>query len=265
MKRVATPCILAVPLALSLLAGCHQVSPRREPLPDFKRHSAIEHYNFGTVYERRGQYDKALISYERAIAKDPSYAPAYAGKGNAYLHLGNFTKARVAYEKALALDGRIVQALNNLAWLHTQTEGDLQVAESLAERALEICLESSRCDDLPNETNPVSFQEWRETYRLQELANVCDTLATVRWKKGDAPGARKAWIMALAACPPKDRAFQVGVLLNLSSVAVEMEDLNSALSYLDEAEALTDETDTLERIRAERERIKTLQKRQKEN
>src|SRR5207253_5978270 len=62
---------------------------------------------------------RAIDYFNQAIAKDPNYAPAYAGIADSYAILSEYphesradalNKARVAAEKALALDNKLAEA-----------------------------------------------------------------------------------------------------------------------------------------------------------
>ena len=54
-------------------------------------------------YDNKGQYDKAIEDYNRAIALDPNYASAYFNRGLAYEMLGNKSMAISDYRKACDL------------------------------------------------------------------------------------------------------------------------------------------------------------------
>ena len=54
-----------------------------------------------------GRYKDCLADYSRALELDPKLANAYANRGIAHAHLGEIDKAIADYEKALALDPKI--------------------------------------------------------------------------------------------------------------------------------------------------------------
>jgi serine/threonine protein kinase/tetratricopeptide (TPR) repeat protein len=69
----------------------------------------------------------AVAYYQQAIDKDPNYAAAYAGLGDAYSILGSLgalpqkealAKARIAAEKALALDDKSSEAHTSMGGIH---------------------------------------------------------------------------------------------------------------------------------------------------
>jgi tetratricopeptide (TPR) repeat protein len=50
------------------------------------------------------QYDKAIAAYTEAIGRDPKYAFAYIGRGDAYLLKGDLDRALLDYDQAIRLD-----------------------------------------------------------------------------------------------------------------------------------------------------------------
>jgi Ca-activated chloride channel homolog len=52
----------------------------------------------GNKYYRKGQYDKALPEYERAITQNPNGSVARYNMSNARFRTGNYTEAEKAYE-----------------------------------------------------------------------------------------------------------------------------------------------------------------------
>jgi TolB-like protein/Tfp pilus assembly protein PilF len=104
--------------------------------------AAYELYLKGrSLWGKRGgdNLRQAIAFYEQAIARDPSYAPAYAGLAEAYVILPGYTaiaprdvypKAKAAALKALQLDDRLAQAHAALALV---LSGELDMTGSLAE------------------------------------------------------------------------------------------------------------------------------------
>jgi len=54
---------------------------------------AVAYYNRGEAYELKGEADRAISDYTRAIVSDPNYAPAYNGRGRAYVSKGDYVRA----------------------------------------------------------------------------------------------------------------------------------------------------------------------------
>src|SRR5215470_12783970 len=90
---------------------------------------------------------KAIAFYEQAIARDPNYAPAYAGLAEAYAILPFYTAtaAQDAYPKAKAAAVKALQLNDKLAEAHTALAmilcvGDLDMAGSMSEFQRAIAL-----------------------------------------------------------------------------------------------------------------------------
>jgi serine/threonine protein kinase/tetratricopeptide (TPR) repeat protein len=89
---------------------------------------------------------EAVAYYQQAIDKDPNYAAAYAGLGDAYSLLGEvgglpqkeaLAKARIAAEKALALDDKSAEAHASMGGIHWLSL-EFGPAGSEIRRALEL-------------------------------------------------------------------------------------------------------------------------------
>jgi TolB-like protein/Flp pilus assembly protein TadD len=89
---------------------------------------------------------RAIDYFNQAIAKDPNYAPAYAGIADSYAILSEspyesradaLNKARVAAEKALALDSKLAEAHVSRGLLFVE-DLNLKAAEQEYQRAIEL-------------------------------------------------------------------------------------------------------------------------------
>ena len=92
---------------------------------------------------------RALDYFEQAIAKDPSYASAYAGLADTYAMLGSMPyadlseadagpKAKAAATKALAIDETLAEAHVSLAFITYAFEWDWARGEAEFKRAIEL-------------------------------------------------------------------------------------------------------------------------------
>lgn len=93
----------------------------------------------------------AVDYFEQAIEKQPDYALAYAGLGDAYIMLGNqeallgalspleyLPKAKSALTKALNLDQSIAEAHASMAWVSLWENGNLDQSDINLRRAEEL-------------------------------------------------------------------------------------------------------------------------------
>ncbi len=53
----------------------------------------IAYHNRGDAYGLKGDIDRAISDYTKAIVLDPNYAPAYNSRGRAYVSKGNYVRA----------------------------------------------------------------------------------------------------------------------------------------------------------------------------
>ena len=53
----------------------------------------VAYQNRGEAYELKGEVDRAISDYTKAIVSDPNYAPAYNGRGRAYVSKGDYVRA----------------------------------------------------------------------------------------------------------------------------------------------------------------------------
>lgn len=92
-------------------------------------------------------FDDAIRYFEQAVARDPSYAPAYVGMADAYALMSGYSarpqsefmpKARAAALKALDLDGSMAEAHTALALIVQNYDYDWRTAEHEFRRAIEL-------------------------------------------------------------------------------------------------------------------------------
>ena len=90
---------------------------------------------------------KAVDYFQQAVAKDPNYAPAYAGLADAYALSGGFNlvpvadampKAKAAAEHALQLEGNLAEAHASLGLIAPFLNWDWPDAQRHLQRAIEL-------------------------------------------------------------------------------------------------------------------------------
>jgi Tfp pilus assembly protein PilF len=111
---------------------------------------AHDAYLRGRYYWDKGEredLEKARQNFEKALEKDPLYAPAYAGLADYYSVLPFYTssppaeafpKAKAAVAKALALDDSLAEAHSSLAYIRTYYDWDWAGGEREFQRALAL-------------------------------------------------------------------------------------------------------------------------------
>jgi len=115
---------VAVLALVGLGSGCAGSLPSAVPV-DSPEHS----YSNGMAFLDKGEYENALLEFERAKAKDPKYAPAYLGIALVKAAQGEFQVAFAALDKARSLDGAAVHASAIRVFTAEHGEGWLQSAE----------------------------------------------------------------------------------------------------------------------------------------
>ncbi len=128
------------------LSGAEQSAIAARPTENSEAH---ELYLRGRYFFGKREADnlkRAIDYFNQAIAKDPNYAPAYAGLADSYAILSEsphesradaLNKARVAADKALALDNKLAEAHVSRGLLFVE-DLNLKAAEQEYQRAIEL-------------------------------------------------------------------------------------------------------------------------------
>ncbi len=135
--------VVIIALISATLVACGGEPPTPTPIPpsltptQTPTPSAGEHIQQGVEYAERGQFDKALAEYRRAIELEPDNADAYRNVGTSLGEQGQWEEAAVAYEKAIELDPEFGEAYGDLvaAYLKLDRLSDAVVA---GEQAIEL-------------------------------------------------------------------------------------------------------------------------------
>jgi tetratricopeptide (TPR) repeat protein len=91
----------------------------------------------GIAYYMKGEFDRAIADYTKAIALDAKNAKAYYNRGLAYHEKGEVDRAIANYTKAIALDPNFALAYNNRGVAYAM-KGDKEQAIADFRKALEI-------------------------------------------------------------------------------------------------------------------------------
>jgi len=84
-----------------------------------------------------GDVEGAIKVFQRIIQIESNFPRAYQGLGDAHTQLGNFEEAKKNYEKVVELEPDNVQAYYNLGCLH-QEEGNYSAAKPFFEKGIEV-------------------------------------------------------------------------------------------------------------------------------
>jgi tetratricopeptide (TPR) repeat protein len=104
----------------------------------------VELADFHALAQMRGAqvgWQNAVAVYDSALKTFPDSAMAYFHRGMANSRLGKTKEAVADYEKAIELDGGLVAAMNNLAWIRATGEAEFRDGEKalvLAAKAREL-------------------------------------------------------------------------------------------------------------------------------
>ena len=84
------------------IRGCTQVIGRGEE--ETRKNLTAAYTNRGVAYGKKGEVDRAIADFDKAIALDPKLAFAYFNRGVAYEKKGDKEQAIADFRKALEID-----------------------------------------------------------------------------------------------------------------------------------------------------------------
>ncbi|OHB78526.1 MAG: hypothetical protein A2Z25_02125 [Planctomycetes bacterium RBG_16_55_9] len=98
---------------------------------------AKPYFNRGNTYADKGEFERAILDYAKAIEIDPKYAMAYMGRGNIFDAKGEHDHAIADHTKSIEINPRFTEAYNNrgIAYTH-KSEFDLAILD--LSKAIEI-------------------------------------------------------------------------------------------------------------------------------
>ena len=100
--------------------------------------NAAAHFQLAKLCRKQDKLEEALNHLGRTVNLNPNWAKAWRLFGECFLERGNYEKAMDAFKKALKINGKDAAALSGLALLYGRTETNLEVALSLARRSVEL-------------------------------------------------------------------------------------------------------------------------------
>ena len=126
--------------------------------------AADAYFSVGWSYHQERQWDRAVESYQKAIAKNPSKAAAYNNLGNAYTNLGAFESAAEAYGHASKLEpGNPIFPHNRGKMLSRRTKPEEMLSQFKSEAisCFETAIELGRASEPAN--------DWLQALRYNDL------------------------------------------------------------------------------------------------
>jgi len=91
----------------------------------------------GVVYSSKGEYDRAILVYNKAIENDPGKAAAYFNRGVTYYDNGEYERAILDYTKAIEIDLRFPEAYYNRGMIYAN-KGEYDRAILDYSKAIEV-------------------------------------------------------------------------------------------------------------------------------
>jgi len=137
-------------IQLTLGSGHKLLALDRKPAASPNSYEAYDLYLKGRYFWNKRTlegFQQAAQFFQQAIAKDPNYAPAYAGLADTFALMSSWSmapqnefmpKARAAALKALAIDETLAEAHTSLALIAENYDYDWQTAEKEYQQAIEL-------------------------------------------------------------------------------------------------------------------------------
>ncbi len=136
---------------IQLTLGDHKrIAADRKPAASPSSYEAYDVYLKGRYFWNKrttAGFQQAAEYFQQAIAKDPNYAPAYAGLADTFALMSSYAvtspneimpKARAAAVRALQLDDTLAEAHTSLALITENYDWDWQTAEKEYRRAIQL-------------------------------------------------------------------------------------------------------------------------------
>jgi tetratricopeptide (TPR) repeat protein len=98
---------------------------------------ASSYFSLGNVYLKKGNFERALEEYNKALEKEPYPGRVYLNKGIIYFRLGDYQRAEQEFLKELEVDPMDERSYNNLSVLY-RLQGKPDQAIENAQRAIQV-------------------------------------------------------------------------------------------------------------------------------
>lgn len=174
----------------------------------------------GEVYRRKGDDGSAIASLQQARQVLPDNPVILSTLALTLDHAGKWSDAKQVYEAALKVQGDNGVALNNLAYLMAEHNGDLDDALTKAGRAKQLLPNLAEVSDtlgwiyLKKNLSDSAIQIFKElVQKAPNQATFRYHLAMAYSQKGDKPNAIKELQQALKNSPTKDEKDKIQQML----------------------------------------------------
>ncbi len=99
--------------------------------------NADAYYTLGAKYAKRGELDRAMVEFSKALSADPDHCDTHLGLGRMYVELGSFDRGLAELRRALKGCPNSALIYLNIAIAH-QKKGEYESALQAYERAVEL-------------------------------------------------------------------------------------------------------------------------------
>ncbi|MGI9523554.1 MAG: tetratricopeptide repeat protein [Hyphomicrobiaceae bacterium] len=95
------------------IRGCTEIINQKS-----RKDLSIAYNSRGVAYLKKGQYDRAIADYSKAINLNPRYAHAYYNRGNAYRYKGQYGQSIADQTKAIQINPKYPFAYVARGWAY---------------------------------------------------------------------------------------------------------------------------------------------------
>ena len=125
------PIIFKIFLILTIIIGCATTE-------EIKGTNPVELLKQGVVFGKKGQYNRSIAYFNKAIELNPRYAEAYNNRGIAYKNKGQYDKAISDFNMAIEINPRYAKAYHNRGLTYAKNKGQNDKAISDFNKTIEL-------------------------------------------------------------------------------------------------------------------------------